>query len=87
LRAKLVAALFARIFALQRCRVLSSVFAPSRRRRTALWRAFQRPLDRELKLAAIIHQAEAAADAAARDSAGSASPPATIPIARHESHK
>jgi len=40
---------FARIFAERRCPVLSSLFAPSRRRRTALWLAFQRPMQRKLQ--------------------------------------
>jgi len=46
-RAMFAAALPSPAFCPGRCRLLSSVFAPSRRRRAALWRAFRRPLDLE----------------------------------------
>jgi hypothetical protein len=50
--------------------MVSSLYAPSRRRRNALWRQFQRPLQREIMLvAAALHPAEPA---------GNEAPPQTI---------
>jgi hypothetical protein len=66
--------------------MVSSVFAPSRRRRAALWREFQRPLQREIRLVAVaLHLAETAASDASPETISPKPEPSTH-RSRRESH-